>query len=273
MKKFALVFLGLAALAAGQAKESIEARGKRVVDEAIAALGGQKFLTMQNRIESGRAYSFFHDQLSGLSVAKIYTSYTPVPAGKTGVDLGILERQGFGKKEESYVLFNDKGAWEVTFRGPKPLEKDRIQRYHDTTMNNLFYILRQRLHEPGLIFESRGADVIEGASVELVDITDSENRVVTVAFHHGTKLPVRQIWVWRDPVTKERNEEITRFSRYRNVDGIQWPHQINRERNGEKIYEIFSESVEINQDFPDDLFANPVGAATKPLFKPLGKKK
>jgi hypothetical protein len=94
-----------------------------------------------------------------------------------------------------------------------------------------------------------------------------------VAFNHSTKLPVRQSWVWRDPETKERNEETTRFSRYRSSDGVQWPQQINRERNGEKIFEIFSESVLINQDFPEDLFATPNGPATKPGMKQPTKKK
>jgi hypothetical protein len=273
MKKLVFTWIIFAALAAGQAKEGIEARGKRVIDEAIAALGGQKFLSMQNRIESGRAYSYFHEQVSGRSVAKIYTLYTPVAAGKTGVDLGLQEREGFGNKEESYVLFNVEGAWEVTFRGAKALDKDRVQRFHDATLSNVFYILRQRLNEPGLVFESRGTDVIENTDVELVDITDSQNRVITVAFHHATKLPVRQSWVWRDPETKERNEEITRFSRYRTVDGIQWPHQIDRERNGEKVYDIFSDSVLINQDLPGDLFANPSGPPTGPPMKQPAKKK
>ncbi len=273
MKKFVFTGIMFAALAAGQSTESIEVRGKRVVDAAIEALGGQKFLNMQNRIESGRAYSFLHDHLAGLSVAKIYTQYIPVAPGKTGVDLGVVEREGFGKNEDSFVLFNHAGAWEVTYRGAKTLDEERIDRYHDTTMNNVLYILRQRLHEPGLIIESRGADVVENMDVEVVDITDSQNRVVTVAFDHSTKLPVRQVWVWRDPETKERNEEITRFSRYRNVEGIQWPHQINRERNGQKVYDIYSESVTINQNFPDDLFANPNGPATKPGTKPPGKKK
>jgi len=271
--KFVITAMMCAALAAGQGKESIEARGKRIVEEALVALGGQKFLSVRNRIESGRAYSFFHDQLSGLSVAKIYTAYTPVPEGKTGVELGVLERQGFGKNEDSYILFNPQGAWEVTFRGPKALEKERIERYHDSTINNFLYILRQRLHEPGLVFESRGTEVIENVPVELVDITDSQNRVITVAFHRSTKLPVRQTWVWRDPETKQRNEELTRFSRYRNVDGIQWPYQINRERNGDKVYEIFAESVLINQDLPDDLFANPTGPAVKSPMKQSTKKK
>ena len=46
-----------------------------------------------------------------------------------------------------------------------------------------------------------------------------------------------------------------------------------RERNGEKVYDIFSESVLINQDLPADLFANPSGPATKPQMKQPAKKK
>ena len=243
--------------------ESMEERGRKVIDDAITALGGQKFLAMQDRIETGRAYSFFHDELSGLSVAKIYTRYIPVPPNRTGIDLGIQERQAFGKNEDYYVLFRQEGAWEVTFRGPKELEKDRVQRYRDTTLNNVFYILRQRLHEPGIIFESRGSDVVQNQPVDAVDITDSENRVVRVYFHQNTKLPVQQSWVWRDPATKERDEEVTRFSRYRQTNGIMWPQQMHRERNGEKTYEIFAESVTVNQGLPDELFAVP-GPDTRP---------
>ncbi len=260
MNRIMSVLMATAALAGAQ---GIEARGKKVIEDAVAALGGQKFLTMQDRIERGRAYSFFHDQLSGLAVATIYTRYINVPPDRTGMDLGIQERDAFGKNEDYYNLFRQEGAWEVTFRGPKELEKDRIQRYHDIMLNDVLYILRQRLHEPGIIFESRGSEVVENQPVNAVDITDSQNRVVRVYFHQTTKLPVKQSWVSRDPDTRERQEEVTRFSRYRSTNGVQWPQQIHRERNGEKTYEIFSESVTLNQGLPDSLFAVP-GPDTRP---------
>src|SRR5258707_588110 len=107
-----------------------------------------------------------------------------------------------------------------------------------------------------MIFESGGVDVVENVPVEVVDITDSLNRTVTVYFHQSTKLPVRQTWAWRDPETKERNDEITRFSRYRDIGGgVQWPHQILRERNGEKTYEMFSDSVVMNKNLTDNVFS------------------
>jgi len=50
---------------------------------------------------------------------------------------------------------------------------------------------------------------------------------------------------------------VTLFSRYQDTGGIEWPRQIRRDRNWEKIYEIYSTSVEINQDLTDDLFSLP----------------
>jgi hypothetical protein len=258
-------------VASAQTVTQAEVRGRKVVMDALAALGGDKYLAMEDRIESGRAYSFYNDKLTGLSIAKIYTRYLSVTTGKSGEELGLRERQAFGKDEYSSVLFREDGAYDITYRGAKPLEKERVDRYHDTTLRNFFYILRQRLKEPGMIFESKGTDVVENVPVEVVDIVDSQNRVVTVYFHQSTKLPVRQSWVFRDEKTKERDEEVTRFSRYRDVGGgVQWPHQILRERNGDKIYELFSESVKINQDLTDNVFStdsNSAPADKKPKKK------
>ncbi|HEY7337561.1 MAG TPA: hypothetical protein VH639_21900 [Bryobacteraceae bacterium] len=263
---FILALLPLFAL--GQTQSKSEIRAKKVIDDAVAALGGDKFLKMEDRIESGNAYSFYHESLSGLSIATIYTRYLTPPEGKTGEQLAVREREAFGKNEElGFTLFREDGGWEVTFRGAKDVAKDRLERYRDTTLRNIFYILRIRLHEPGLIFESKGADVIENQPVEIVDITDSQNRVVTVYFHPTIKLPVRQSFVWRDPQTHERNEEVTRFARYQDSGGVQWPHQITRERNGDRIYQIFADSVSINRDLTDNIFAVPTGPSTRVNLK------
>ncbi len=249
--------------AAASLGQSAEQRGKKIIDDAVAALGGQKFLTMEDRVEAGRAYSFYRERLSGLSIAKIYTRYVTITAGKSGEEIGVRERQAFGKNEDSSVLFLENGGWEITYRGPKELPKDRLDRYRDTTLRNIFYLLHQRFHEAGMIFESRGSDVWENQPVDIVDITDSQDRVVTVYFHQNTKLPVLQKYSWRDPQTKERNDEETRFARYREVSGVEWPYQITRERNGEKIYQMFAESVTINQDLTDNLFSLPAPGKKK----------
>jgi len=244
--------------------ETSQERAKRVINECVEALGGQRFLDMQNREVSGRAYSFYREQLSGLSIATIYTRYYS-DIKDTAHELAVRERENFGKKQDYGVLFVQDAAYDITFRGARPLPDDRFARYKETTLRDIFYILRIRRGEP-LIYESRGADVLQNAPVEIVDITDADNRTTTVYLHQITKLPVRQVFYRRNEVTKDKDEEITLFSKYRDVDGIQWPYAIERARNGEKILEIFADTVKINNPkVQDNLFDLPANIKMLPL--------
>ena len=82
-----------------------------------------------------------------------------------------------------------------------------------------------------------------------------------------SKLPVRQSTFRRDRLTNLKVEEVTLFSKYRDVgQGVMWPYDIQRQRDGEKIFEIFSESVTINQDLKDELFTLP---ANLKILKPM----
>jgi hypothetical protein len=267
------IVCSLLAIAGVASAETNQERGKRVINEALAALGGSKYLAMQDRVEFGRAYSFYREELSGLSFAKIYTRYLTRPEPPVAGFLGLRERQAFGKKEDSAVLLNEKEAFELTFRGATPLPSEQYDRFRESTLRNIFYILRMRIGEPGLIFESRGSDVIDNQPVEILDITDSANRVVTVHFQISTKLPVRQMTERRDPKTNMKIEEITRFTKFRDIGGgVMWPFTIQRERDGQKIYEIFSETVTINQGLTDNLFTLPTGMKILGGPKPHPKK-
>jgi len=253
------------------AADTYEQRGKKVVDDALAALGGDAFLRVQDRVETGRAYSFYNSEMSSASpVAKIYTRYlqpvgTPMP-GK----LLVQERQGFGIDERyGFVLFTEvPEGWEVTFRGARPFSDDQLAKYKDTTLHNFFYILRERLKEPGLSFYSRGSDFFENRPVNLVDITGADDVTVTVYFDQLTKLPTRQVYKRRNEQYHDFDTEVTEFSKYRDVGGgVQWPLNIRRERNGDKIYELFSESVQINKGLRDELFHLPGNVKILPKAK------
>jgi hypothetical protein len=261
-KWFCLAAL-LGCLSAIQAAETHEQRGKRVVYEALDALGGQAFLQMQDRTEAGRAYSFYREQINGLSIATIYTRYlAPVP-GK----VEQRERQAFFKDKSAAVLFTENGAWDITFRGSRPLEDKRYEQYLDSTLRNVFYILRQRLNEPGMQFYSQGSDIYENQPVEIVDITDADNRTVTIYFNQDTKLPIKQTFKRRNEDYHDFDTETSIFSKYRDSGGVKWPWDIRRDRNGEKVYEMYSESVEVNKDLKDELFSLPVNVKLLPKAK------
>ncbi|HLY18615.1 MAG TPA: hypothetical protein VKR61_15390 [Bryobacteraceae bacterium] len=242
----------------GARAETNQQKGKRIVDQAVSALGGQAFLSMRNRVESGRIYGFYHEKLSGLGVSTLYTQYSPRTASPEG-SLGLRVRDARGKKLDDVYLYGDGLGFEITFRGARPLADAVVNQFKLGTLHNIFYILRQRLEEPGMIFESRGSDFYENRPVEIVDITDSNNDLVTVYFDQSTRLPTWQHYYRKDPIDNEKLEEVTIFGKYREVSGVVWPFTIRRERNGEKVFEMYSESVEINKDLQDSLFTLPPG--------------
>lgn len=254
------VALCAASVAAGAYAETSQQKGKRVVDEALAALGGQAFLNMQNRVESGRIYGFYNENISGMTVDALYTDYLSRPDPPQPGFLGVRVRDARGKKQDDAILYVDGNGYEITFRGARPLSDTLMKQFKTGTLRNIFYILRERLGEPGLTFESRGSDFFENRPVEVVDITDANNDTVTVYFDQMNKLPVHQSYNRRDPVDNTKLEEVSIFSKYRDVGGgVMWPFAIRKERNGEKIFEMYSESVEINQDLKDSMFRLPQG--------------
>jgi hypothetical protein len=252
-----LAVLLMAASVYGQTPANV--RGRAIIDAALAALGGPKFLAMENRMERGRLYSFYRERLNGLATARIYTRFDK--PGDPGT-VATRERQSFGKGEEDFAyLFTDKEGVQVSYRGVRPLPPGQYERYVDSMLRNVFYLLRYRLNEPGMVFEFKETTVIENNPLEVVDVTDADNRVVTIYFHRTTHLPMRQVFTRRDPELKRKVEEMTVFNKYRDVGGVKWPWSIVRYRDGDRIFEMYSEDVEINNAKLDaKLFDPPAGA-------------
>jgi hypothetical protein len=235
-------------------------RGRQVVMDALAAMGGDRFLGMKDRVEEGRAYSFYRERLSGLTQAKLSIRYLTRPEPPPVGFIGQRERQALGKKQDVYSVYADTGSFEITYRGARPLDEALVARWRESLLHNVFYTLRMRIGEPGLTFESAGTDIFENRPCEVVDIIDGENRITKVWFLQSAKYPVRQFWERRDPKTRERDEEVTVFDKHRDTGGgIVWPLTVRRERNGERIFEMYAESVKVNQGLTDELFSIPAG--------------
>jgi hypothetical protein len=236
---------------AGLLAETRAEKGKQNLDLVINALGGPNFLNMQNRVETGRAVTLYRDRLTGLSQSKIYTEYLRTPAPGR---LGMHERQFFGKSQESSVLLLDGKGWDINYRGARPLTAETLERYYLTTRHNFFYILRQRLKEPGLEIELTGHEVVENQSTDILDIYDASNENVTIWVNSFSHLPVRQRWYRREKDTGYRYEEITHFTRYRGAGGIHWPMDLQLERDGERIAEIYNDEIKVDQNLKEDIF-------------------
>jgi hypothetical protein len=252
-----LAFAALLSAACALSARQDSGKAKDLIAKATAALGGDRFLGMHNRVARGRIYAFFHDRLSGLDVTTIYTEYvSPTPAK----GIGLREREVLGKKQDySYLFLPDQG-WDVTYRGARPIPDETWERYARTTENDILYILKVRHDEPGLLYDYIGSDVYLSTHVEIIEITDTQRRTVRVFLDHNTLLPIHETFSWLDPDTKEHNDESLDYDKYRDAgNGVMWPYSIERERNGYKTYQMFATKVEVDQPVPAKTFDLPPG--------------
>src|SRR6185312_13284022 len=146
LKAIAGIFVLSVALSA-----QTSSKGKQVVEKAVEALGGHNFLTMRNRVDTGRAYSFYRDRLSGLDIATVYTEYLDSKPPKNGV--AVREREAYGKKQESSFLFLPDQGFQLTFRGARPVPDETWNRYLRSTLTNVFYLLRERWNDPRMFYD------------------------------------------------------------------------------------------------------------------------
>lgn len=195
--------------------------------------------------------------MTGRDNATIYTQYLDKLPEK---GLAIQERQAFGKKQDYSVLLLPDQGFEITFRGARPLPDDRWKRYVATTSANIFYLLRERFNNPKMSYDFVRSDVVLNTQVNIVDITTPDDQTTRVYFDYNTKLPIRQERSEWDPIGQQRAVEVTDYSKYREVSGLQWPYVTHRERNGEVIFEIFGTHVEMNAKLPPKTFELPPGA-------------
>ena len=256
--KFLRIFIAAALGVALSAQTPQPDKGKQMIDKAIEALGGDAFLHMRSREMSGRIYSFFHDKISGSDIAQVYTEYLDEPQGK---GLQVREREVLGKKHDYSYLFLPDQAFDITFRGARPLPDDRWEIYSRSARHDILYLLRVRRNEPGMQFEFVGSDVLISTHVEIVDITDAAGETVRVYLDHNTMLPVRQSYKWLDAETRQHDDEVTDFDKWRDAgNGVKFPFTIERERNGYKVYQSFADKVEVNTTLPATIFDLPPGA-------------
>jgi hypothetical protein len=238
--------------------------GRQMIDKTIAALGGDRFAQMQTRLSTGRIYGFFHDQISGRELVKSYVRYLPASSPK---GLAFEERQLLGKKQDYSNLFTPTAAWDITYRGARPFSDEDWQRYVRSTRNDILYILRCRMNEPGMQFEYVGSDVYVSRHVEVVDIIDSSNQVVRVYLDHNSMLPMHETYAWFDEKTREHNDAAVDYDKYRDSgQGVMWPFVIERQRNGYKVFQMFADSIQIDQPSPEGIFELPSGAL---VLKPV----
>lgn len=240
-------------------------KGRELVMQALETLGGDKFLDIRTQNTVGRAYSFYNAQVGGLARITIYDRLEPMQPNMPDTWLPVSRREIYTEKGDYYSLFQNGKGWEVTFQGARPLPQDVMERYRLGVRRDFLYFLRYRRDENGLYFYHPGMEIVDNTPTNAVEITDYDGETITVYLRQSDGLPHQSLYVRRDPKTRVPYEEKTIWSKYRKVaNGALLPWNVRRERDGEKIFEQFASTVDVNVQQPDDAYQLPTNIEILP---------
>jgi hypothetical protein len=241
------------------APDASAAKAKKILQQLIQGLGGDAYLHVQDSDCIGRASNFgLSGEMTGYILFheyRILPDKARVEYTKTGVITNVYS--------------GDKG-WTLDKAGVEELPAADLALFQGqlkTAMNNL---LRFRLNEPDLFFRYAGFEVVDLRPSDLVEITDSEDRTFRIAVDQSTHLPVRSYMTAKNTQTGDTTEEVTIYSEWHLLDGVQTPFQISRERDGKRSYQGFFNSCKYNSGISPDLFTE---ASLQQKWSTLGGKK
>jgi hypothetical protein len=218
-------------------------KAKAIIEQGIQALGGEIYLTIRDREQQGRGYGFHHGNPTGGGGP--FWSFSEFPD---------KERVEFTKERDiAQVFVGDKG-YEITFKGPHPVEQKDLDDYLRRRHYSLDRVLRTWINDPGVVMLFEGNAIAAQHSAYQVTLVNAQNESVTLYFDTDSHLPIKKSFEWRDPVDKQKNLEEEVYDNYRPVSGIMAPHNVTRYFNGDMSNQRYLTSVTINQGLDPAMF-------------------
>ncbi len=219
------------------------AKAKQLLQQMIQALGGPAYLRVRESVCDGRLAQFGHNgDLTGYQDFRDFWRYPD------------KYRTEYTKKGNFVELFAGDAGWTLDKGGVSEEPAGAVTDFQEQTKKDMDNLLRLRLNEEGMSFRYGGSDVVDLKQVDWVEIVDRERRTFRIAVGRESHLPVRCVVVTRNDMTRERTEEITFYSNFQTLDGVETPMQIARERDGRRSFQAFFLDCHYNTGISDELF-------------------
>jgi hypothetical protein len=218
-------------------------KARALLDQAIQALGGQAFLTIRDMEQEGRTYSFYHGRPTSNGV--LFWRFTQYP-DKERIEVTK-------ERDVAYLYVGDKG-YELTYKGPHPVEKKDLDDYLRRRRLSLETLLRVWANDSSVAFFYDGTALAGNLPAQQITMINSKDEAVDLFFDLETHLPIKKSYKWRDPVDRERNVEEEIFDNYRLVQGVMTPWGFTRYFNGDMQTQRFINGVHYNQGLDQSMF-------------------
>jgi hypothetical protein len=234
-------------------EDSSSKKARAALNEMVTALGGDLWLNQQNNYVDGRIAGFYQGKPTGATV-RYWEWNTPT-------DKRIDLTEGKNDKHNWSQIFSGKNCWEITFRGKNPLPKDQCAEAIRRRDHSIDAAVRVWMKDPSTVLMYEGQSLAERHLAQQVTLLNSDNDSITIQIDAMTHLPLRRTYFWRDPLYKDKNEEVEEYDDYHDVEGIQTPFAITRLHNGDMTSQRFIFKASYNVPLAADAFDADAAAA------------
>ncbi|HWY21161.1 MAG TPA: hypothetical protein VNX26_08075 [Candidatus Acidoferrum sp.] len=218
-------------------------KARKLLDQALQALGGQAYLNVHDIQQEGRTYSFYHGQPTSNGV--LFWRFVEFPD---------KERIELTKQRDVAYLYAGNKAYELTYKGPHPVDKKDLEEYLRRRKFSLDTLLRTWINDPSVALFYDGNALAGNLPAQRITLINAKNEAVSLFFDIDTHLPIKKSYTWRDPVDKERNVDEEIYDNYRLVQGVMTPWGFTRYFNGDMQTQRFVSAVHINQGLDQAMF-------------------
>lgn len=230
------------------------AKARVVLDKMVQALGGRAWLDIKNREQHGHIASFYRGNPDpGTTEVFEFHSWPD------------HDRLDVTKHRDYLQFYIGREAWEVTYRGKKPIAEEQLNEYLRRRDHSVETAVKIWLKDPNTILLYEGQRLAERHLAEQVTLIAANNEAVTILCDASTYLPLSRKYEWRDPVYKDKNIDIEEYDAYHTMQGFPTPFTVTRLKNGEMVRQFFIDKVTYNEDLPPDFWS--VDAAEKRIKK------
>lgn len=236
---------GLAADDAGAAK------AKAALDAMITALGGDRWLSLENTFTEGRIAAFYQGKPTGGTI-QFWDWKTP--------DVERLDLDDKSHDRHRWVqLIEPKQCEEVTYKGIQPMTtapmggnpcEEAIRRRN----HSIEVAVKVWMKDPKTILMWEGQTLAERHLTDQVTLINADNDSITIQMDASTHLPLSRSFYWRDPRYKDRDQEVEEYADYHTIDGLPVPFTISREENGDMTQERYLFKASHNAPLPPEQF-------------------
>jgi hypothetical protein len=220
----------------------VDAKAQQLLDRAIQALGGQAFLNAKTLTTKGRVFSIQDEATSALAP---FQSYAVFPDKR---------RFSYGKTMPVVLINNGEKGWELDRYGLIDQPAEQLRHWIASNRYSIENLLRLRIHEPGILVQTAGADFVNNVATQGIEITETGGTVVRLDLNRQTSLPTRVSYQVRNPKTNDADDCTDVYSDYKPFDGVMTPMHISRYLNGDRAGEIFRNFAHYGDEYPSNYF-------------------